>query len=513
MNRTKHSIQNSVWGIIYRALHILFPILLRSVIIRSIGAEYVGLSGLFKSILSVLNLSEMGFASAVVFMMYKPIAEGDKPTIRVLMTLLRRVYRIVGFAILIIGCAVFPFLKILVKNDTGADVNYYLLYALYLFHTVVSYLMAAYRSSLFTAHQRSDIDYKIRIACTIAQYALQILVLFLTKNYYLYLLVFALMIIPQNISYYLASKRIYPDLYCEGNPTKEQVKTLTQKIGALLGHRIGNTVIFSIDSIIISAFLGISILTSYDNYNYVMSAIVTILKILLTSILASLGNKLVERSVDETYVTFKELTFIWICIVGWCSSCLLSLYQPFIRIWVGGKYLFDIDIVICMVCYFYFWQFRQMGVTMKDAAGLWEPDKLKPYIGMALNLGLSILFVKITKNTMGVQIPTIFVMLAVYFPWETYVLFKKLFERSCADYLRLIVKGTVTVAISSALTYFLCSLLPAAGIPAFLLKAVVAALSMPVFMIALNLRTKELGALMRLMKNVTSHFTRRLRPH
>ncbi len=489
MNRSDHTIQNSLWGLIYRLLHMVVPFFLRAVIIRQIGAEYIGLDGLFKSILSVLNLSELGFGAAITFMMYRPVAEGDKVAIRQLLTLIRRVYRWIGLIILTAGLLMIPFLRFLVKNDTGANVNIYLLYGMYLFHTAVSYLMFAYRSSLFSAHQRRDLISKVNVACTIVQYALQILILFTTKNYYLYLLVFALMIVPQSLSYYLVSKKVFPDLYCEGAPTKEQTKTAGGKIGALLGHRLGGTLIVSIDDIIISAFIGISLLTQYDNYMYIMKSVVTLVGILLTSSVASIGNKLQKDSVDNAYQLFLRMSFLWIGLIGWCSTCLLSLYQPFIRLWVGEKYLFSEGIVVCMALYFFIWQFRNMGTNMKSAAGLWEQDWAKPYVGMILNTVFSILFVKFTGSILGVLLPTMVILGGIYFPWETHVLFKDLFERSSREYVLLVLRSVVTILVSMFSVYLLIRRIPDAGISWFLLRILICAVLPPALYLALNMNS------------------------
>ena len=56
---------------------LFFPFIIRTILIKSLGADYLGLNSLFTSILTVLNLAELGFSSAVVFNMYKPIAEND----------------------------------------------------------------------------------------------------------------------------------------------------------------------------------------------------------------------------------------------------------------------------------------------------------------------------------------------------------------------------------------------------------------------------------------------------
>lgn len=499
MNRTKHSMRNSIWGIIYRVLHMVFPVIFRAIIIREIGAAYVGLNGLFKSILEVLNLTELGFGSAVTYMMYKPIAIGDKKMINRLLVLLRRVYRIIGLVVLCAGVAIIPFLDILVKNDTGADVNIYLLYGMYLLHTVLSYWMSAYRSTLFTAHQEQEVIYKIGVVCTIVQYAFQIVALYVTKNYYIYLSIFAIMIIPENLLYQYVSKKKYPDLRCEGNPTEEEKGTIRIKIGSLLGHRIGNTVIFSIDSMVISAFIGLSILTKYDNYNYILTAIVSLMTILMTSVLASVGDKLTTDSLDDIYSLFEMLSFLWIGLIAWCSTCLMSLYQPFITIWVGSDYLFPIEVVICIALYFYVWQFRQIGLVFKDAAGLWERDRLKPYIGMITNIISSILFVKITGSILGVLIPTMVILVFIYFPWETRVLFQNLFKKSAKDYIRLLLRFIGSSLVAAFFTFFVSCCIQIQGVIGIVVKGCACVIIMPTVYILLNFNTDQFKRSMELM--------------
>ncbi len=491
MDRAKHSIKNSLWGFAYRFLHLFFPVLFRAAIIRNLGIAYIGLDGLFKSILHVLNLSELGFGSAVIYMMYKPIAEGDEETVNRLLSLLRKVYRIVGLVMLVAGVAVVPFLNVLVKNDTGADVNIYLLYGMYLFHTVMSYWMYSYKSILFSAHQEYEINYKIMVGCGLVQYAIQIVVLFTLRNYYIYLLVFALMIIPQNLLYRFISEKKYPRLHCEGSPTAEEKAIIKVKIGSLLGHRIGNTVIFSIDSIIISAFIGITILEKYDSYNYIMTALVTLLTVIRTSMLASVGNKISMDSIASVYKLFKRLSFLWIGLVAWVTACLLSLYQPFIEIWIGAEYLFPIGIVICIALYFFVWQFRQLGLIFKDAAGLWEKDRFKPYIGMTANVVFSILFVKITGSILGVLIPTMFILVFLYFPWELHVLFHELFKRSGREYVMLLIRFVLSSLLSVFIVFIINYRISLKGVVGIIVKGVICTIIMPIIYTGLNMNTIE----------------------
>lgn len=493
ISRTRNSVRNSFWGIMAKLISMIFPFFFRAIIIRKIGAEYVGLNGLFAAILKVLNMTELGFGSSIVFMMYKPISQNNTTEVRQLMNLMKSIYRVVGLVILVIGCSIFPFLNVLAKNDTGADVNIYILYSMYLSHVVLSYFMFAYRSAIFTATQRSDILSKIALGCELVMYLMQAIVLMTTRNYYLYILVYAVMIIPQNLMYYFLSKRIFPEYYCEGKPTPKQIATLKGKVMPLLGHRIGGVVIVSIDDIIISTFLGITVLTKYDNYYYIFHSIVGLLTVLRNGIMASIGNKLYTDTIEHTYKAYKRIAFLWMGIVGLCAACLAGLYQPFIRIWVGDRYVYDTFMMLSIVAYFYVWQFRFIGVTMKDSAGLWEPDKLKPYIGMTLNLGLSILMVKLTGREFGVLYPTMFVMLFIYFPWETWVLFKRIFHRSCKDYLILVLRCFISTVAAISVSFFMGGLVGEGSIAIFVLRTIVCTMSAGIVYLITSFKSPELN--------------------
>ena len=161
IERTKNAVKNSFSGLIFRVVCLLFPFAIRTILIKKLGIEYAGLGSLFTSLLQVLSLSELGFSTVVAFAMYKPVAEDDKPLVCALLGLIRKVYYIVGAVILIVGLAITLFLPKLIKGDAPADINLYLLYFIYLFNTVVSYFVFAYKSVLLSAFQRTDIESNI----------------------------------------------------------------------------------------------------------------------------------------------------------------------------------------------------------------------------------------------------------------------------------------------------------------------------------------------------------------
>ena len=98
-SRTKNSLRNIGFGMINRVVSILFPFIVRTIFIKTLGEEYLGLNSLYSSVLQVLNLADLGFASAIVASMYKPIADNDVKKVSALMALYKKLYKVIGFFI------------------------------------------------------------------------------------------------------------------------------------------------------------------------------------------------------------------------------------------------------------------------------------------------------------------------------------------------------------------------------------------------------------------------------
>lgn len=185
-NRTKKSLENIIFGMINRFVLMIFPFIVKTILIKQLGAEYLGLNNLFSSILQVLSLSELGVGTAMVYSMYKPMAENDKPTLCALLNLYHKFYTVIGFIILGLGIIILPFLDKLISGSYPKDINLYVLYLIYLINTVLSYFLFAYKKSLLEASQQNSIESKINTVASVLMYICQIFALILTKNYYVF---------------------------------------------------------------------------------------------------------------------------------------------------------------------------------------------------------------------------------------------------------------------------------------------------------------------------------------
>ena len=449
--------RSTLWGIVYRVVTILGPFVIKTLIVNRLGIEYSGLSTLFTSILTVLNLANLGFSSSLVFTMYRAVADEDMSALSAMLNFYRRVYRYVGVVILGLGLAVMPFLKHLVGADCPTDINLYLLFAIYLVETSLDYLMFGYNNAVFSAYQRTDVTLKISTVRYLIQYILQSLALIIFSNYYAYIIILPLMVIPNNIALVRTARRMYPAITCTGELDEQVKKDIYHRVFTLFGHKVGSTVLVSIDGMIISAFLGLKVMGIYTNYYAILTAVNALVEIVTNGSISGIGNKLITAGKDENYRLFKTMSYGWMFIIGITATCMMCLYQPFIGgVWFSAEYLMDERLVALIVLYYFSWMFRIMQLTYRDAAGLWTKDWLKPYVGMVINIVGDIVLVKCLHSVAGVLLPTVFVFFVVYFFWEAYVLFRYLFERSWKEYLIKMLFYSLLCFGLCALCYFCC---------------------------------------------------------
>lgn len=454
-DRTSNATRNVAFGIILKVVAIIFPFIIRTVMLYVMGSEYVGLNSLFTSILSFLSLAELGVGQALVYSMYKPIAENDIRSISALLNLYKKLYRLIGTIILIVGVAIVPFLSSLVKGSCPNEINLYILYGIYLFNTIASYWLFGYKQSLLIAHQRSDIVSKRSLIIQTSMYVAQIIVLFATKNYYIYIVLLPIFTVITNIANSIIVDKMYPEIKCIGRVEKAVEDSIKKKVIALFGTKANSVVMHALDNIIISAFLGLTIVAKYGNYYYIMNSIIGIMTILYSSITAGLGNTLIVDSKEKVYKDFKALTFMNAWMVAFCTTSLLCLYQSFMKLWVGTELLLDMKVVLLLVIYFYVYQIRRMVLTYKDAGGIWWEDRFRPYVMMITNLVGNVILVQVI-GLYGVILSTIIAM-CVSWPWENYTLFKHIFKMPLIEYYFTLLKHIAMTAICCGITWLLCS--------------------------------------------------------
>ncbi|MDO4528216.1 MAG: oligosaccharide flippase family protein [bacterium] len=469
IERKKNAVRNIVWGFGERIIGLLLPFLTRTVMIKELGVEYLGLNSLFTSILSVLSISELGMGTAIVFSMYRPIAENDTKTLCALLNYYKKIYHVIGTVILFGGLALLPFLPGLIHGTYPNNINLSVLYLIFLFNTVISYYMFAYKSSLFNAFQRKDLVSKRTAIVNILGDILKIIVLIFLKNYYAYAILIPLSTIVTNLLTAFIAKKYFPNIQCVGNITKEMSAGIKKRVVGLFSFKIYGVVFTSVDTIVISAFLGLTPLAIYNNYYYVQSVLVGFLTIFTSSVTAGIGNKMVTNNVDDNYDDFKRIVFLNGWIVSWCSVCMFCLYQSFMILWVGKELCFPFFTMVLMVLYFLIPRITTIAYTYREAAGLWWEDRFRPLIAAIVNLSLNLFLVKFIGMN-GVLISTLFCSIFINIPVGAIILFNNYFKRSPMEYFMLIIYYLLITVFVGGITYLICLLIPDYGLVSFIIK-------------------------------------------
>ena len=207
--------------------------------------------------------------------------------------------------------------------------------------------------------------------------------------------------------------------------------------------KFGGVILNSADTIVISAFLGLTLLAVYQNYYFVMSSVCGIMEILLTSITAGLGNSYITESKEKNYTDLKKITFMFFWLTGMCTSCFLGIFQPFMRLWVGEKFL----IVVCLCVYFYLYETTRLLNVFKNAGGIWHEDRFRPLISAIVNLALNLISVNYI-GIYGIVLSTIVALGVIEIPWLLQNIFTVMYDTSLATVFSCVIIAVLTYKVT-----------------------------------------------------------------
>lgn len=504
-SKTKKTLRNLAWGILYRSLAALLPFIARTVIIDTLGMEYAGIGSLFGSILNVLSLAELGISESIIFSMYEPLATGNDKEICALLKLYRKAYLSIGTVILIVGLIINIKIDYFVSGDYPASMNLQILFLIYLANTVISYYSFSYLEVLLIANQRNDIEYKISSIIGVIRDTTQIVLLLGFKDYYIYILILPLMTLIHNIVRAVVVKRKYPQFKCEGVVEAKTLQVIKKQVGSLMLGKLTVVSRNAFDSIVISSFLGLTAVALYNNYYLIMNIVYSFIIYFVAAMRGGIGNNVAVYSKEKNFSDMLNLYNIFWWVFGMCTILLFCLYQPFMQLWVGKEMTYGFSVVILFSLYLYLLCNFLVFSQYMEAKGLYWENRIRFILESFCNLFLNVVFVKIWGVT-GVVLATIVSVLFLTNIYGTFIGFKYFFtDCNIKKYVMNQVSNFAVTAVGCFLAYQTSSLIYLDGIAGLLLRAiVVAATGMAVFILA-KFKTKSfISAKQYLMERVPS---------
>ena len=118
-SRVKNTSRNLIYAVILQIVKIALVFLIRIVFVYKLGEVYLGINGLFTNVIGILSLADLWMTTALMYSLYKPLAENDEQKIRMYINYFRKVYYVIALMVTVIGIAIIPFLKYLVNSTSS----------------------------------------------------------------------------------------------------------------------------------------------------------------------------------------------------------------------------------------------------------------------------------------------------------------------------------------------------------------------------------------------------------
>ena len=420
MGRTEKSIKNIVFGIGAQAVTTLLTFISRTVMLKYLGLEVISLNGLFREVIEALSLAELGIGSAIVYNLYKPLAEKDEKKVCQLMTFFEQAYRMIALAVFALGsitCIFVPF----IVNNLGYTQNYIrIVFMLFVIRISCSYLFS-YKISLLNADQRSYLYSLYSTIIKIVTVLTEVGIIFLTKNYIIYLLVCIVLTLMSNMLVSAKVDKWYPYLKKDALPTEER-RHIFDNVKNIFIKELSGKITNSTDNILISTIISTIMVGKYTFYSTIIGVFKQFTSHVDTGIRASLGNLFSNGTKQECETVLYRLTWGYCTLGTVCGVCFFSCCQSFISFWVGEEYLLDLSVVLILATNLFLFMCSKPIYAAMHVAGLFKEGRNVSIIGSVVNLVISIVFAHYT-GIFGIFFGTFFtyviqIVMKVYYVYK-----------------------------------------------------------------------------------------------
>ena len=511
--RIKNSLRNMIYIYGSTALIVILNFVVRRIFLDVLVVDYLGYDGLFTSIFSFLNLSEMGIASIITYHMYREIASDNREKIRKLLYTYKLIYRIVGTFVFVAGILVSFFLPIIL-NDRQKEswLFIYTIYFLQLMATLCTYFLA-YRRILFITHQRIYVCTVVDTATNIVSVILRMLVLLLLRNYIVYLIIAIIANVTSNLIIAVRAKKEYPDLIEEkASAAFMKELNLFHEVKNMMATKIAGTLYGASDDIIITYFLGIETNGLVSNYKMLTGKLQELILSLFHSLQASIGNLVYDNDKEKGRDFFYALDLLGFFFGIVCATGLISIGQPFIIVWLKKEsLLLPFAFLIALGINVFIALCNNPMTYFRNTMGHFEQDRNYMIAAAVVNIVLSIVL-SFPLGVTGVVIATVLGHLLI-FAGRTVVVFRHIIERSEFGYYALFALRLVLLAISCALSLYLGSL---AGtyisglVLSVIVKGIISVVvSVTIFVIS-SVKTRSFKVILNYMKKVINLMGRKV---
>jgi len=507
--RTENVAKNVALSSIFQIVAYIIGFVSRTVFIKILGEQYLGLNGVFTNVLTLLSFAELGIGSAIIYSMYKPLATKDNEKLKQLIAFYKKIYLLIGGIIIVGGILLIPFLDFFITSAPEIKENITLIYLIFVINSAISYFFS-YRTTIISADQKNYLIIIYNKVFHIIRVLVQIGIILIWHNYYLYLLTETVCTLLANYLLARKSKKMYPELVnIDGSELPKEEKTeIFKNIKALIVYKISSVFLNGTDNLIISRYLGLGIAGLYSNYQLLTNAVVEVVGQVTNSFTASIGNlNSIETKERKEEVFYKILYFTYL-LFGFCSIELVVMLNDFVKVWIGEQYVLSFVTVVMIVGSIYVNGVQYAAFSFRNTLGLFKEAILNPILAAILNIVLSVILAK-TVGLWGVFFATIIARFCSAGIIEPYVIYKHEFKKSPLIYYFKYFKYVFFVIISFIVTSLIVRFIPVTNLLLIFIKAIVTAIISFGLLILFTFRTKEFNGISYNFKSLFSKLLKR----
>lgn len=450
-SRTVNAQRNIISAILFQGLNIILKFGLRTVFIYTLGEKYLGINDVFYNILSLLSLSELGIGTAIIYDMYKPISQGDYARVKSLFAFYKTIYKCIGLFIFMVGCCLIPFLDSLVTEVPNVE-HIYLIYILCVINSAGSYFFAEY-TSLINAYQKNYLINKVQIIFSIVKTVVESLLLLLFHTYLLYLTVEIVLILSQNICIRTKARQLFPYIKTKGEAlSSDDRKKIYQNAFSNFSIKISGTVINSTPNLLISALISTALVGIYSNYAMIIQIIWTSAVLIMNAVMPGVGNVCASDSAEKKRQIFMRLNFLFTSVYALVFVVYLNAIEPFVRVWIGNKYVLSAAVELMIILNCVIVGFRQVSEIFVSTDGLFRYFRVVPILTMVINLTLSVLLAR-WLGLFGILAGTVVGQLVTNAWFYPYIVCKYSLQMPFRFYLLDYGKSTLLIVLSVIASY------------------------------------------------------------
>lgn len=429
----------------------------RMVFTRCLSTEYLGLSSLISNFLSILSLSELGIGSAIVYALYKPIAEDDQRKLASYMHSYRKAYRVIGMTVAGMGLVALPFLRLIIGDGYEIQESIYLIYGMSLLPNVLGYFFS-YRVSLLIAYQRQYVVSGVSYILSITACLLQIVILLTTGRYIAYLAINLAASITNVIIIYAITKKEYPFLHEKDiDPLNEEDRrSLFKNVKRITVYRLSGVLVNNTDNLVLTYFSGLNITGLASNYTLLANTLVSLVNQVFNSLTASVGNLNAVDTEDKQYAFFNSLNLANFWIFGWAAIGITFVSSDLISLLFGAEYVMTFNISLILAINVYMRGMQNAIWTFKNTKGLFRYGQYILLVTAALNIIGDIVLGK-RYGVFGIYLATALARLFTNTWYEPYAVFKVAFRKNPMFYFFRYARFVALLVGTGALCGWLCS--------------------------------------------------------